>query len=409
VRAGGVTALLGPTGSGKSTLLRALAGQHERNTRYRWWGSAEYAGQPLCDGHRPALLQQHARVMQVRAIDAVGGLLRERDQLSARALREQARQRLCALGVAEMTETLDRPTFDLPAWQQRAIGIVREALCDPALLLIDEPTFGLPEPDALRLLDLLRAVAAGGSGVLVVLHNQKHVRAVADDVVLLAGGRVQEAASVTEFFTGPVSAPARQFIATGSCAVPAPDADPQALAEDIEPPPPLPAIARLALKAAPESRGPRGFAWAVPGKLAGTPMPGVTFDIDYDLQALKAVGITCLITLTENDISQDALARNGLKNIHLSIDDRRPPTLAQMAMLLIRMEALFKRGEVLAVHCLAGIGRTGTVLACWLIREGLSAEEALRRVRRIEPRYVQSVEQEMFLQQYEDSILRKLV
>ena len=78
-------------------------------------------------------------------------------------------------------------------------------------------------------------------------------------------------------------------------------------------------------------------------------------------------------------------------------------------MLLKRMEVLLAKGEVLAVHCLAGIGRTGTVLAAWLVREGLTATEALRRVRLIDHQYVQSAEQEAFLQAYEDAILRKLI
>jgi atypical dual specificity phosphatase len=409
VRAGGVTALIGPAGGGKSTLLRSLAGLNDRNPRYRWWGSAEYAGQPLCEGHRPALLQQHAQVMQASAIDAMGGLLRQRKTLSAQDLRGQVRQRLLALDIPELIDVFDRPTVDLPVWQQRAVGIVREALCEPALLLADEPTFGLTDHDAFRLLDLLRAMAAGGASILVVLHNQKQVRAVASDVILLAGGRVLEAAPTTRFFDAPVSEPARQFVETGSCFVASPDADPLTLAEDVEPPPPLPAIAQLSLRAAPESLGPRGFTWIVPGQLAGTPMPGVVFGIDYDLQALRAAGITCLITLTENDLPQDALARNGLKNVHLPIRDREPPTIGQITMLLMRMESLHRHGEVLAVHCLAGIGRTGTVLACWLIREGLTAEEALRRVRRIEPRFVQTDRQELFLRQYEESILKKIV
>ena len=73
------------------------------------------------------------------------------------------------------------------------------------------------------------------------------------------------------------------------------------------------------------------------------------------------------------------------------------------------MEILIGRGEVLAVHCLGGLGRTGTVLTAWLIREGLTAEEALRRVRLLDPRYVQSKEQEVFLHEYEDLILQKII
>ena len=83
--------------------------------------------------------------------------------------------------------------------------------------------------------------------------------------------------------------------------------------------------------------------------------------------------------------------------------------MAQNQMLPKLRERRRAQGEVLAVHCLAGIGRTGTVLAAWLVREGLTAVEALRRVRLIDAQYVQTAEQEEFLQRYEDAILRRII
>lgn len=160
--------------------------------------------------------------------------------------------------------------------------------------------------------------------------------------------------------------------------------------------------------AVPASRGPNGFSWLVPGRLAGTPWPGVVHDMDADLKALTRCGVTMLITLTEKDFPQDALARNGLKNFHLPVYDHEPPTVAQMQMLLARMSVALRRGEVLAVHCLAGLGRTGTVLAAWLVREGLTAEEALRRVRLIDAQYVQSEAQEALLYEFENALLQKM-
>lgn len=64
-------------------------------------------------------------------------------------------------------------------------------------------------------------------------------------------------------------------------------------------------------------------------------------------------------------------------------------------MLVRHMQRLLDKGEVLAVHCKAGIGRTGTILAAWLIREGgMSAATAIERLRRINPAYVQTETQE---------------
>ena len=144
------------------------------------------------------------------------------------------------------------------------------------------------------------------------------------------------------------------------------------------------------------------------GRLAGAPQPGVVQSMDFDLKALRGCGVTVLITLTENDLPQEPLQQHGLRNLHLPVRDHESPTVAQIQMLLARMSAMLRAGEVLAVHCLAGLGRTGTVLAAWLVREGLTADEALRRVRLIDAQYVQSQAQEDLLYAYEVALLLKM-
>jgi len=113
--------------------------------------------------------------------------------------------------------------------------------------------------------------------------------------------------------------------------------------------------------------------------------------------------------LTEKDLDQAALARNQLRNLHLPIYDREAPSMAQTYMLIRRMQVLLDQGAVVAVHCRAGIGRTGTILAAWLIREGgLSATGAIERLRTIYKAYVQTEVQEQFLQDFEQDIMRRM-
>ncbi len=159
-----------------------------------------------------------------------------------------------------------------------------------------------------------------------------------------------------------------------------------------------------------DSSAPRGFNWIIPGKLAGCPAPGVSAPIDYDLSLLSRVGITRLITLTEDDLDQEALHRHDLRNIHLPIIDREAPSIGQTHMLLVRMQNCIAAGDILAVHCKAGLGRTGTILAAWLIRDGgLSAEGAMARLRRIEPGFIQSAIQEDFLRRYEADLTNRMI
>ena len=428
---GSITALLGPSGSGKSTLLHAMSGRYAGHPRFTEWGSVEYEGKPLGEGNRPRLVQQNAQLMAATVFHALADPVRERLSRSPAEVRAWCTELVQRMGVPELAALFDQSTLELTPLLQRAVAILREAVTEPALLMVDEPTADLSDYDAYVLLELLREVART-STLLVVLHNQKHAASLADRMALLAGGRVQEARGMEEFLSSPMSAAGQQFVRTGSCAVPAPDADPAMLAEGVAPPDlgHLPARVLTALSgtsagaqwptkghgaetrsaaAASTAGAPLGFVWLAPSRLAGTPLPGAVNDMDHDLAALKRVGISHLITLTERDLPQDALKRHGLANLHLPIRDHEAPSLGQIQMLLKRMETLMAQGEVLAVHCLAGRGRTGTVLAAWWIREGLTAQEALRRVRLLDAHYVQSAEQEAFLQRYEDVILQKIV
>ncbi len=472
----GIDVLMGPVKAGKSTLLRALSGLNDNNPNFRAWGKAWLAGRPLGAGHRPALVQQHVAIIQASLRDALLHRLRANSQRSIQEWNEQASQALATFGLSELLPKLNQPLIEQPLEHQRAITILAHALECPTLLMVDEPTYGLPDEASRWLIQWLKALG-DKQRLLVVLHHQKQARTLADRIILLGGGRILAHQDAEHFFTHPDNDWVAQFVRSGSIAVPSPDARPEDLDPDAPRLPPLSDEARRILaeiqaacrlepapaptrppaaKAAPlasplvpppwsepvgtpaapvrrlavppplspkgvstaalvgtaapaDSRGPSGFHWIVPGRLAGCAEPGLTTPIDYDLDLLVRIGVTHLITLTEKDLDQAALARHGLKNIHLPVFDRETPSIAQSYMLLRRMQRLLDESQVIAVHCKAGIGRTGTILAAWLIREGgLNAGSAIARLRGINKAYVQTEAQEKFLHDFEADMLMRL-
>jgi len=390
------TVLLGPSGTGKSTLVRTMAGYNDANPNLRCWGEASYEGRAITEGERPALVSQNARLIMATVLENIVHDLPERNTLTAVQQRELAHRLFEGAGLSELQSRLDEPVINLSLAQQRHLAIIRVAASGSRLVFMDEPTTGLNDEEAARLLAFIDAESERRA-MLVVLHNQAHARQLAGQTVLLAGGMVQEAARSERFFSQQQSEAAQCFVRTGSCCVPAPDADPETLDPAATPPPPVPKEAREFVS---DSFGPRGFLWLKKGQLAGTPRPGIVHDIDYDMKALKRVGVTCLVSLTERAPDVDEMANHDISNIWSPVPDMAAPSVTQAAGLCRQIEQSLACGEVVAVHCRAGLGRTGTLLASYLIWEGAEALTALERVRRVEPRWVQSEEQAAFLERF---------
>lgn len=134
------------------------------------------------------------------------------------------------------------------------------------------------------------------------------------------------------------------------------------------------------------------FYWVIDNVIAGCSRPGAgrDGDIDRDLAALRGYGIGALLTLTESALPWRALERHGMLGLHLPVDDFHAPTTIQMLDALAFLDDARAAGTPVAVHCLAGQGRTGTVLAAYLIRGGLTSEQAIAEVRAICPGAIES-------------------
>ena len=113
-----------------------------------------------------------------------------------------------------------------------------------------------------------------------------------------------------------------------------------------------------------------------------------------DLAWLSEQGIDALLTLTEAPLDAEVLAACNMEALHLPIEDLAPPTPSDFLDALEFIDHHRARGHVVAVHCRMGQGRTGSILAAYLIRSGLAPEDALRRLRAVCPGAVENPSQE---------------
>ena len=393
--------LLGPAGIGKSTLFRSVCGINKANPSFRTWGKAKYLGDDLDNQlETPALVSQNVKLMMSSILENVVINLPERQSLQKAQQIDVAKRLLERANLHELTERLDDNVIDLSLGLQRHLAILRTAVANPKLICIDEPTTGLEEDYVEHLLQYI-SEESKRRAVITILHNQEHAKKLEGMVALLSDGWIHEYSIDKDFYNEPQSKAGKQFIKSGSCPVIGPEYDEEALQymdmDLIELPPPVPKEAKEYVS---DALGPRNFLWLKNGILAGTPQPGIVADIDYDLKALKKVGVTKLITLLEKQLDPEPINNYGIENLWFPIDDMQAPDINEAIKWCKRVEKFMAEGEVVAYHCKAGMGRTGTMLTAQLIWEGMAALDALETARKVEPRWVQSETQIKFLEDF---------
>jgi atypical dual specificity phosphatase len=387
-----IVVMMGPAGTGKSTLLQTLCSVRAPDDATHRSGVANFRGEPLASGNCPVLVAQHLRLNhRSNVLDYLADGLPNRSELTREEQRRRFTLALRRSGLTHLADAFDRRLEDLTPLDRKCVSLIRALASDPPLVCLDELTAHLD--DASPLLSIIREERAKRA-FLVVTHHQGHARAVADDVVLLVGGRIVERSPCELFFSQPQTEIAAHFLKTGGSDLPSPAARPEHLAPEHRPrPAPLPASAQ----GYSDSQGPPGFRWLIERQLGGVRQPGIYGPIEPDLEALRCVGATTLVSLTRQPLDEDAVGRAGLRYHWLPIEDMGVPEPAAAADLCAAMEREIKNGGAVVYHCLAGHGRTGLMLATHLIWRGMSAEQALAHARQRKREWVQSMNQEQFL------------
>ncbi len=119
-----------------------------------------------------------------------------------------------------------------------------------------------------------------------------------------------------------------------------------------------------------------------------------------ELRPLLDAGIRAVVSLLNIPGDERIYAEAGIAYFALPIPDGGAPTATEADDANRFIDEQLARGNPVAVHCAAGLGRTGTMLAAYLIHRGATAGEAIQRIRAVEPAAIETQRQEQFLRDY---------
>ena len=146
---------------------------------------------------------------------------------------------------------------------------------------------------------------------------------------------------------------------------------------------------------------PDKFSWLIENKLAGS---GIPTSID-EVQWVIKQGVKSIVTIREESLDESWI--KDVNYLHVLSNDMSVPEFDDLVHAVDFIHSRITNNEPVLVHCLAGMGRTVVILACYLVKyQKMSASEAIEKVREERPGSIQSYPQEEIIFQFEKSLKR---
>ncbi|WOB09863.1 ABC transporter ATP-binding protein [Piscinibacter gummiphilus] len=213
IAAGEFIAIMGPSGCGKSTTLRMIAGLDEPSAGEIFIGGKSMRGIPAFQRDTPMVWQSLALFPFLTVAENVAFPLRMK-KMGADVRKKRALEWLDRLGLAGMA---DRHVSQLSGGQRQRVAIARALVTEPSILLLDEPLSALDAHLRVRMqTELARLHRELRITFVYVTHAQSEAFALADRIVVMADGLIQQAGKPQDVYRAPANAFVANFIGTNN-------------------------------------------------------------------------------------------------------------------------------------------------------------------------------------------------
>ena len=209
VAAGSYCCLLGPSGCGKTSTLRMIAGHELASEGDILLGGRNITHLPAAERGTAMMFQSYALFPHLSALDNVAFSLKMRGVAKDARLKRAAE----LLERVSLSSLAHRKPAELSGGQQQRVALARALITEPKVLLLDEPLSALDPFLRVKMRSELKAFQKSLSITFVhVTHSQEEAMALADQVVVMNLGRIEQDASPHELFNAPRSEFVARFI-----------------------------------------------------------------------------------------------------------------------------------------------------------------------------------------------------
>ena len=211
---GALVALLGPSGSGKTTLLRILGGLEYPTSGRVLFDGHDATGMTVQERRAGFVFQSYALFRHMTVFDNIADGLNARPRASRPSRAEIARRVTKLLDLIQLPQIADRYPSQLSGGQRQRVALARALAIEPRMLLLDEPFGALDAKVRKELRQGLREIHdETGLTTVFVTHDQDEAMELADLVVVMSMGRIEQIGRPQDIRTRPATPFVRDFIA----------------------------------------------------------------------------------------------------------------------------------------------------------------------------------------------------